>query len=576
MMSDGASATVWVAAVAGPLLVAVCLPCAALRRAALALAPWAALPALAAGLAAPPPVVLPGVLLEARMGVEEAGRAFLVFSAALWLAAGAYARRYLEGDPARHRFFACYLAAMAGNVGLIAAADLVLFYTCFALMSFASYGLVVHTGTPEARQAGLVYLVLVVVGELLVFSGLVLWARTVGELETIGWRRTAAAMPGPVATSLLLLGFGIKAGMLPLHVWLPLAHPVAPTPASAVLSGAMIKAGLLGWIRFLPLGEAALPALGTWCVAAGVAAALGAATAGVFQRDPKVALAYSSISQMGFMTVAIGAGLASPGAWPLLLPAILLYAAHHAAAKGALFLGVGVAAHPGRSSWARGAVAAGLLLPALALAGAPVTSGGLAKLVLKDALSGAWGGTYLPLLLSGAAVGSTVLMARVLWLALAPAPERPRAGGAPAGLWLPWIAVTAATAGPALGAAAGALHVGPLPSTLRPDAAWSLSWPVLAGLLLFGLARRLWPASRPAPQVLPGDVLHAVVALVGRVRRPRLPRTTLAPSLRGVQAAVVARVWSGVGAAEHDLAQWRTTGFVVLGLLAALGLIAGW
>ena len=61
---------------------------------------------------------------------------------------------------------------------------------------------------------------------------------------------------------LLVIGFGIKLGVVPLHFWLPLAHPVAPTPASAVLSGAMIKAGLLGWMRFLPLGEVAMPKWG--------------------------------------------------------------------------------------------------------------------------------------------------------------------------------------------------------------------------------------------------------------------------------------------------------------------------
>ena len=75
------------------------------------------------------------------------------------------------------------------------------------------------------------------------------------ELSTI-----AASRPDTLSLILILLGFGIKAGALPLHVWLPLAHPVAPVPASAVLSGVMIKAGLLGWLRFLPVNlDMALP-----------------------------------------------------------------------------------------------------------------------------------------------------------------------------------------------------------------------------------------------------------------------------------------------------------------------------
>ena len=97
----------------------------------------------------------------------------------------------------------------------------------------------------------------------------------------------------------MAFGFGIKAGALALHFWLPLAHPAAPVPASAVLSGAMIKAGLLGWLRFLPLGYAALPAAGLGLVGVGLAAALIGAAAGALQRNPKTVLAWSSVARWG-------------------------------------------------------------------------------------------------------------------------------------------------------------------------------------------------------------------------------------------------------------------------------------
>jgi len=137
----------------------------------------------------------------------------------------------------------------------------------------------------------------------------------------------AAVAPPAAAIPLLLLGFGIKVGMPLLHMWLPLAHPVAPVPASAVLSGVMLKAGLLGWLRFLPLGTAALPETGTLLLTAGLLAMFLGVAAGLCQREPKVLLAYSSISQMGFMTLAVGAGLLAPQLWPVLLPAVGLYAA---------------------------------------------------------------------------------------------------------------------------------------------------------------------------------------------------------------------------------------------------------
>jgi len=91
-----------------------------------------------------------------------------------------------------------------------------------------------------------------------------------------------------------------------LHFWLPLAHPVAPTPASAVLSGAMIKAGLLGWLLTLPLSETALPQWGTLMIMVGALASIGAALIGVCQHQAKAVLAYSSISQMGLITIMVG------------------------------------------------------------------------------------------------------------------------------------------------------------------------------------------------------------------------------------------------------------------------------
>ena len=89
---------------------------------------------------------------------------------------------------------------------------------------------------------------------------------------------------------LLFIGFGVKAGLVPLHVWLPLAHPAAPPAASAVLSGAMVKAGLVGWLRFLPLGqhERGLEVLGWVLMALALIGAFLAVVVGVLQDDPKV------------------------------------------------------------------------------------------------------------------------------------------------------------------------------------------------------------------------------------------------------------------------------------------------
>src|SRR5690606_19328303 len=94
---------------------------------------------------------------------------------------------------------------------------------------------------------------------------------------------------------LLVAGFGLKMGLLPLHVWLPIAHPAAPMPASAVLSGAIVKAGVIGMIRFLP--DDVLPGWGGMLLALGFATAFYGVAVGVTQRNPKTVLAYSTVSQ---------------------------------------------------------------------------------------------------------------------------------------------------------------------------------------------------------------------------------------------------------------------------------------
>ena len=115
-------------------------------------------------------------------------------------------------------------------------------------------------------------------------------------------RDAATALPTSpqrdLILALLIAGLGMKAGLVPFHFWMPLAYSAAPTPASAVLSGAVVKASILGMIRFLPL-ETALPDWGTALAAAGLFAALYGVVIGITQRDPKVVLAYSSVSQMG-------------------------------------------------------------------------------------------------------------------------------------------------------------------------------------------------------------------------------------------------------------------------------------
>jgi formate hydrogenlyase subunit 3/multisubunit Na+/H+ antiporter MnhD subunit len=568
----------WLFTVSLPLFAALLLAVPPLRRHVVAGAPWTAAPALAMALWTAPGtfIEIPWLLVGTRLGVDDTGRVFLLFTAALWIACGAYARAHVAQGQRSHRFTAFFLVSMAGNLGVVLAADAISFYCFFAVMSFASYGLVIHEGGSESRRAGRVYVAFVIAGELLLFVGIVGAAGLTGSANFPAMREALVrSSSGNVLLACLLAGFAIKAGAVPLHMWLPLAYRAAPIPASAVLAGPMIKAGLLGWLRFLPLGEAALPGLGLVCIAAGFSGAFGGVIVGLAQKDSKAALAYSSISQMGLITAGVGVGLLSPASWTLILPAIWLYALHHAVAKAALFLGVGVASRVGTGLRERRMVLAGLVLSALALAGAPFTSGAAAKVALKKSIESApMPSGLVELVLSIAAVGTTLLMARFLVLVW---PQRQsNSGPLAAGLLIPWLALVAAVA----------LSVWSLPWTGFQSAAleslaavylWTTLWPLAVGLAIAWCTWRVPQLSGPASRMrIPaGDLLSPLTTLLCGVRsmsrdwerRISLPAFFGSRLPRPMNGGTLFRHATRM---EATLRRWDVVGVVILALAAAL------
>lgn len=566
------------------------------RPFALRLAPWAALPALLAAVFVPADASLrlPWLMLGTDLGFGGGtGRLFLLFTSLLWWLGGLFASAYFRERSSRGRFFVYFLLSMTGNIGLVLSQDVVGFYLFFALMSFASYGLVVHDGTPAALRAGRVYMVLVVVGEVALFAAIVLAAGQAGSIGFAPVRAGLAHAPDHnVVMALALIGFGIKAGVLGLHVWLPLAHPVAPTPASAVLSGAMIKAGLLGLLRLFPLGAVGFVQWGEALMLLGLAAAFYAVAIGLTQPEPKTVLAYSSISQMGILTAGVGLGLAAPGAVTSLVPVIGLYAFHHALSKGALFLGVGVLGVA--SATARRRLWLLLWVPALALAGAPLTSGMVAKFLFKAQTyhaPGAWG-PLLQAVLPWSAVATSLLMGRFLLLVKGPRDGHAGAGAA-AGLLVPWCMLIALVA-------LLPLWIGGAGSPVWRSASAYVgsTWPLLlAAATIFVVRswravarRRRGGRSVPAgevtadgrPLVPPGDLLVAVgwvwLPVSGWLRRlvcETVPRWRSRWLIRGERIAAALVQWSVMDRLETALRLWRSgmVSLVILGLLLALG---GW
>ena len=267
-------------------MLAACLSRRIIERAPVLLA-LAPLPALAAALAVPSgtTLVLPDALLGLTFVLDRPAAMLLGAAALLWTAGAVYARSMLQAPTAGRRFAIWWLITLVGNLGVFIAADLVGFFIFFTISSLAAYGLVVHDATAEARRAGAVYIALAVLGEALLLMGFVLSAAG-SEGDSLAIRDVVAALPTSpwrdAALTFLILGFGLKIGLVPLHVWMPLTYTAAPIAAAAVLSGAAVKAGVIGFIRFLPL-ETALPTWGEALAAIGFVSAFYGAAVGLTQ-----------------------------------------------------------------------------------------------------------------------------------------------------------------------------------------------------------------------------------------------------------------------------------------------------
>ena len=462
-----------------------------------ALLAFAPLPAVAAALNefGGTTLVLPRALLGLTFVLDRSGAMLLGASALLWIAAGAYAATCLRTEPNGGRFAVWWLMTLTGSLGIFIAADLMSFYLFFTLVSLAAYGLVVFDNTADAKRAGALYIALAVLGEALLLMGFVLLAATSPNGSLLINDAVAALAASPwrnLALAFLMLGFGLKIGLVPMHVWMPLTYTAAPIPAAAVLSGAAVKAGIV-FIRFLPF-ESAGPAWGIAFAAAGFFSAVYGVAIGITQSNPKTVLAYSSVSQMGLLAAVIGTGVAAGDA-SVAAPAIF-YAVHHTLVKGGLFLAVGV----GALTRARRLLL--VLLPAavlaLGLAGLPLTGGALAKLAIKGLLGDGIAGTLATL----SSIASTVLMFHFLQRLKSNAPMDSRAS-APAGLVLPWLAIAVAavalpwTLYPRI--VGGSFH-----DVLAPKELWTALWPILVGgLLSVGVKRYAYRL----PRIPMGDVL---------------------------------------------------------------------
>lgn len=283
-----------------------------------------------------------------------------VFLAIILIAAvpsAVYAAPYFrrEFTPARARAAGWLLAGFIVSLGLVVCAgNAISFLVSWELMALLSWLLVVTDARHAAAvRAGVLYLVMTHAATACIIAGFCLLYPAAGSFDFQALSAAAHALPPGQRTTVFLLflaGFGTKAGLVPLHLWLPYAHPQAPSPVSGIMSGAMVKMGVYGIVRFVfgMLGVTTPWWGGVIMAAAGVTMVTGALYA-LMETDIKKILAYSTIENIGIIMLGVGvAALCAASGFPqiavLALAAALFHAVNHAAFKNLLFLAAGAVA----------------------------------------------------------------------------------------------------------------------------------------------------------------------------------------------------------------------------------------
>jgi len=345
---------------------------------------------------------IPGLCgLGLTFALDGFRRLYAAVAAFLWLVALLLSRQYFARDTARERarFDLFSLLTLGAVMGLFLSDDLGTAFVFFELLSFTSYAWVAHTETDAALRAADTYLAVAVIGGLTALMGLFLLQHALGTLELSALYAAARACPDRgtlyAAGGCLLFGFGAKAGIWPLHIWLPKAHPAAPAPASALLSGALTKCGVFGVLAVSCGIFRADARWGALLLALGVVTMAFGALLALLSVDLKRTLACSSVSQIGFIVVGVGLmcllgpenGLAARGT--------VLHMVNHSLFKLTLFLTAGAVymnAHALDLNDVRGFgrnkpfLHAVFLCGALGIGGVPGFSGYISKTLLHEAI----------------------------------------------------------------------------------------------------------------------------------------------------------------------------------------------
>lgn len=359
--------------------------------------------------------------MELSFAVDGFRGLYVLIAAFMWLISTLFSFEYMAHYKNNNRYYFFLLLTLGATVGVFLSADFFTMFIFFEIMSMASYVWVAQDEKKESLRAAETYLGIAVIGGLCILMGMFLLYGELGSLSTVGDLRTSGGFFGIVedpyfqpafsgvrrgrilaAGILMLAGFGAKAGAVPLHIWLPKAHPVAPAPASALLSGILTKTGVFGTMLLTLQVFFDDQKFGLLIFGLGILTMVTGAVLALFSVDLKRTLACSSVSQIGFIFTGVGTAAlfdgslaASEEGYLTALSGSILHMVNHSLIKLVLFCAAGVVfmnLHKLNLNEIRGfgrkkpLLHAIFLIGALGIAGVPFFNGYVSKSLLHEGI----------------------------------------------------------------------------------------------------------------------------------------------------------------------------------------------
>lgn len=333
--------------------------------------PWAALPAVALSAGPAGTLTLPPVMLGGVLELDSTGRVFLFLVSSLWLVSGVLTRARLR-RAGSNAFALLLLLAMSGSVALVLAGDALVFFAGATAAGYGLYGALVCGADTHGRKAGRLLVILLVLSDVLVFEVLLTLSHAAGAVELEALRRVLLFIDNQdVLLGMLIVGFGIKVGVLGVHFWMPPVFAAADTALRPALLAFVFAAGVLGALRLLPLGQIQETEVATvlnWLIWATLAYTV---FVGLSQGQSRVLPGHVAIALGSVWLVVLSASLQQPDMWDTLADTAAAVLVQSGASMAAILL-LERLGKEGRACHARSSRGFGMKAAALTLAISPM------------------------------------------------------------------------------------------------------------------------------------------------------------------------------------------------------------